>query len=102
MTRVLTLLAALLLCAVPALAQTPQADPHAGHAMDSRAPAAAVNEKLPPDAAGAAAALKRSSRHQEWVDVEVPGAAAEIKTFVVYPERKEKAPVVIVYHEISD
>jgi carboxymethylenebutenolidase len=100
MTRVLTLLASVLLCALPSLAQTPQADPHAGHAMDAQAPAAAVNEKLPPDAAGAAAALKRSSRHQEWVDVAVPGSTTKIKTFVVYPERKEKAPVVIVIHEI--
>ena len=83
MTRVLTLLAALLVCAVPALTQTPQADPHAGHVMQTQAPAAAVNEKLPPDAAGAAAALKGSFRHQEWVDVAVPGGAAKIKTFVV-------------------
>jgi carboxymethylenebutenolidase len=100
MRRVSILLAWLVACALPALAQTPQVDPHAGHAMDAQAPAAAVNEKLPPDAAGAAAALKRSSRHQEWVDVAVPNSTAKIKTFVVYPERKDKAPVVVVIHEI--
>src|SRR5262245_442986 len=100
MTRVLTLLVFVFGSALPALAQTPPADPHAGHAMDAQAPAAAVNAKLPPDAAGAAAALKGSSRHQEWVDVPVPGGTAKIKTFVVYPERKDKAPVVIVIHEI--
>ena len=84
----------------PALAQ--QADPHAGHMQEAAKPAqaAAVNEKLPPDATGAPDALKRSSRHQEWVDITVPGSTVPLKTFVVYPERKDKAGVVIVIHEI--
>jgi hypothetical protein len=47
MRRVSILLASLAACALPALAQTPQVDAHAGHAMDAQAPAAAVNEKLP-------------------------------------------------------
>jgi carboxymethylenebutenolidase len=83
------------------------ADPHAAHMMlDQQAvspapPAAApVSEKLPADGAGALAALKRSTRHQEYVDVAVPGSNAKIKTFVVYPERPDKAPVVLVIHEI--
>ena len=78
------------------------ADPHAGHMQEAAKPAAqaAVNEKLPPDAESAPAALKRSTRHQEWVDIKVPGSATTLKTFVVYPERKEKAGVVIVIHEI--
>lgn len=82
-----------------AFAQTP-ADPHAGHAMEPQTAAARGSEQLPPDAAGAADALKRSPRHQEWVDVQVPGSPTKIKSFVVYPERKDKAPVVIVIHEI--
>jgi carboxymethylenebutenolidase len=83
-------------------AAQPAVDPHAGHAQEGAKPAAqaAVNEKLPPDAEGAVAALKRSSRHQEWVDIKVPGSTTTLKTFVVYPERKEKAGVVIVIHEI--
>ena len=85
------------LLAVPAAAQ--QADPHAGHMQEAAKPAP-VNEKLPPDATGAPDALKRSSRHQEWVDIAVPGSTVPLKTFVVFPERKEKAGVVIVIHEI--
>lgn len=64
-------------------------------ASDGAKPAA-----LPPGEAGAKAALDKTPRHGEWVDVEVPGAKAKLKSYVVYPERKDKAPVVIVIHEI--
>src|SRR5213595_463006 len=46
----------------------------------------------------AKARLEKSSRHGEWV--EFKSGERTIKAFVVYPERKEKAPVVIVIHEI--
>ena len=46
----------------------------------------------------AKARLEKSSRHGEWVDVK--SGDRTIKAFVVYPERKEKAPVVLVIHEI--
>lgn len=46
----------------------------------------------------AKARLEKSSRHGEWVDVK--SGDRTIKTFVVYPERKDKAPVVLVIHEI--
>jgi carboxymethylenebutenolidase len=104
------ILAALLVAPAVASAQMTAglgaADPHAGHMMEMQQPAAAApqaapaNDKLPPDAAGAPAALKASSRHQEWVDVALPGSATKIKTFIVYPERRDKAPVVLVIHEI--
>ena len=55
---------------------------------------------VPPDADHAQAALKASPRHGEWVEITVPGAKTPLKSFVVYPERKDKAPVVIVIHEI--
>lgn len=42
--------------------------------------------------------LEKSSRHGEWVDYK--SGERTIKAFVVYPERKEKAPVVVVIHEI--
>lgn len=42
--------------------------------------------------------LEKSSRHGEWVDVK--SGDRTIKAFVVYPERKEKTPVVLVIHEI--
>jgi carboxymethylenebutenolidase len=46
----------------------------------------------------AKARLEKSSRHGEWV--EFKSGQRTIKAFVVYPERKEKAPVVLVIHEI--
>jgi carboxymethylenebutenolidase len=42
--------------------------------------------------------LEKSPRHREWVTVKHDGRAVE--TFVVYPESKEKTPVVVVVHEI--
>src|SRR5579864_6191857 len=42
--------------------------------------------------------LEKSSRHQEWVKIKHDNR--EVNTFVVYPEVKSKAPVVIVIHEI--
>jgi carboxymethylenebutenolidase len=46
----------------------------------------------------AKARLEKSSRHGEWV--EFKSSERTIKAFVVYPERKDKAPVVLVIHEI--
>ena len=46
----------------------------------------------------AKARLNDSPRHGEWV--EYKHGARTLKAFVVYPERKEKAAVVIVIHEI--
>src|SRR5579884_2006075 len=46
----------------------------------------------------AKAVLDKSPRHQEWVPVKHGNRT--VQTFVVYPERKDKAPVVIVVHEI--
>ena len=42
--------------------------------------------------------LVKSSRHGEWVDFK--SGERTVKAFVVYPERKDKAPVVLVIHEI--
>jgi carboxymethylenebutenolidase len=42
--------------------------------------------------------LNNSPRHGEWV--EFKAGERTLKGFVVYPERKEKAPVVLVIHEI--
>jgi carboxymethylenebutenolidase len=46
----------------------------------------------------ARAQLQKSPRHQEWVTVKHDGRSVE--TFVVYPESKDKRPVVLVIHEI--
>jgi carboxymethylenebutenolidase len=92
---------AMVLLAAPAPAQRPAADPHAGHSMTQEAAAAPAqrNPALPPDNAAAPEQLKTSARHGEWVDIKGSNGVP-IKSFVVYPERKEKAPVVIVIHEI--
>ena len=42
--------------------------------------------------------LNKSPRHSEWVDLK--HGDRTVKTFVVYPEVKTKAPAVLVIHEI--
>src|SRR5690242_10092174 len=42
--------------------------------------------------------LNNSPRHGEWIDMK--SGDRTIKGFIVYPERKDKAPVVIVVQEI--
>ncbi len=53
----------------------------------------------PPDAAGAPTRLAASPRHGEWVMIRT-GPADSLRSWVVYPERSTKAPVVIVVQEI--
>jgi len=60
---------------------------------------AARAQSLPPDEAGALAALNASPRHGEWVMVDA-GGGDSVKAWVVYPERRDRAPVVVVIHEI--
>lgn len=62
--------------------------------------AAEAPPALPPAEKEAKAALEKSPRHGEWVDIAVAGSKTPLKSFIVYPERKDKAPVVIVIHEI--
>jgi carboxymethylenebutenolidase len=42
--------------------------------------------------------LAKSPRHSEWVTVKHDGRSVD--TFVVYPESKDKKPVVLIIHEI--
>ena len=46
----------------------------------------------------AKAKLDKSPRHREWVSIKYGDRT--VQAFVVYPEVKEKAPVVLVIHEI--
>ncbi|HZF11880.1 MAG TPA: dienelactone hydrolase family protein, partial [Thermoanaerobaculia bacterium] len=64
------------------------------------APALPRDEALPPAEDQAKAALNQSPRHGEYVDVKLPADGTPIRAWMVYPERKDKAPVVIVIHEI--
>ena len=104
--------------AVSAGAALGQTDPHAGHAGHGAsvptaaapvpsAPAASASPEvavprdpnLPAGEADAKAALEKSPRHGEFIDVKM-ASGAPVKTWIVYPERKDKAGVVIVIHEI--
>lgn len=62
------------------------------------APAAAA-QGLPPGEDSAVARLNASPRHGEWVTYDA-GAGDSVRAWVVYPERSDKAPVVVVIHEI--
>jgi carboxymethylenebutenolidase len=42
--------------------------------------------------------LEKSPRHQEWVQIKHDNRT--VQAFIVYPETKAKAPVIIVIHEI--
>jgi carboxymethylenebutenolidase len=102
MARSLLLACCGLVAAVPGAAQT---DPHAHHdaaptSGQATTPAATRNQAIPADADNAKAALNASPRHGEWADVKVAGSDTPIRIWVVYPERRGKAPVVLVIHEI--
>ncbi len=75
----------------------------AGAAADSDGPgsssAPAAQASLPAGAADAQARLAASPRHGEWAMVPA-GGGDSVRAWVVYPERRDKAPVVIVVHEI--
>jgi carboxymethylenebutenolidase len=77
-----------LLAAVAACASAPPVDGHP-----------AAGSELPADGAGAAARLAASPRHGEWAMVGVPGHDS-VRVWIVYPERADPAPVVVVIHEI--
>jgi carboxymethylenebutenolidase len=57
-------------------------------------------QQLPPSNETAPAALEQSPRHGEFVDVAFPEGDYPIKSWVVYPERPTRAPVIVVIHEI--
>ena len=59
----------------------------------------AGTERVPPGAPDAKARLNASPRHGEWAMIET-GAGDSVRAWVVYPERQDKAPVVVVIHEI--
>jgi len=99
-----TLAAALLLVAPASYAQAPSTAPSAAPAAAaSAAPAAATpvpprDPSLPASEETAKAALEASPRHGEYVDVKTD--SGPVRTWIAYPERKDKAGVVILIHEI--
>jgi carboxymethylenebutenolidase len=61
--------------------------------------AASYGQALPPAEADVAARLASSPRHGEWVRYDA-GQGDEVDAWVVYPQRADAAPVVVVIHEI--
>jgi carboxymethylenebutenolidase len=90
MKKALAAVAALLLASFSAYAQD-TSNTHAHHLMES-------NTFDPPGQDWAKARVDKSPRHQEWVDVKY--GARVVKSFLVFPEVKNKATAVVVIHEI--
>ena len=101
MKRLVLFLVALLV-SMPAFAQYGQGvgAPAAGQ---PQAPAGAFtppkNDKIPPPLETSAALVTASPRHGEWVQIKMPSGPT-LKSWVVYPERADKAGVVLVIHDI--
>ncbi len=93
-------------CATPSVQQGNSHDVHMSH--DLTVSGAVSNDISQPDdatiPAGAltvAARLAASPRHGEYVMIaRTPGGADSLRAWVVYPQRRDKAPVVVVLHEI--
>jgi carboxymethylenebutenolidase len=78
-------------------------DEHAGHAVEFQiAPAIVVppNPNVPPSTEGAKARLDASKRHSEHVKI-TTADGAPLNMWVVYPERRDRAPVVVLIHGAS-
>ena len=105
-TRPLLALGALAACTGSAVQRGREHDDHMAHEGASMR-AVAVGTAQPDDAtlpAGAttvAARLAASPRHGEYVMIaRTPGGTDSLRAWVVYPQRRDKAPVVVVLHEI--
>ena len=107
MTRLLLVAGALVLASWPLSAQTPppaqgQGAARQGGGGQQPAPIDVPwNDAIPPGTADhATRALKESSRHGEWVDIKLKDGKP-MNSWVVYPERKDKAGVVLVIFDIN-
>jgi carboxymethylenebutenolidase len=85
------------------------AEDHSGHDMSQGSgapePIASVAQGqgagVAAGAADVAERLARSPRHAEWAKIATsPGSADSIAAWIVFPERRDNAPVVVVIHEI--
>ncbi|MDZ7631836.1 MAG: dienelactone hydrolase family protein [Gemmatimonadaceae bacterium] len=92
-------------CTTSAVQQSRSQDEHAAHAAD--AALGAMNTAQPDDltlpagSATVAARLASSPRHGEYVMIaRTKGGTDSLRAWVVYPQRRDKAPVVVVLHEI--
>ncbi len=81
--------------------QPAAADEHARHDMSmptAPMPGFQQSAAIPASSTTAAERIAKSPRHAEWVSIKM-GATDSVMAWVVYPERKDKASVVIAIHE---
>ncbi len=109
-TRLLSAAGAAAALSLAACSHRPiEQDTHADHAAMGGTSASAANgastspmasdASLPAGSADVAARLARSPRHGEYVMIRT-GPSDSVRAWVSYPERSDKAPVVLVVHEI--
>ena len=73
--------------------------PEAAAPVSAELASAPAASSLPAGAEEAMARLAASPRHGEWVTIRT-GPADSVRAWVVFPERSDPAPVVLVVHEI--
>ncbi len=94
-------LALALVCVFAGCATQPSPAPGTTAAPAATAAATVpAGDPLPPSEETAKARLESSPRHGEYVDVPLPSGGVPIRAWVVYPERKDRAGVVLVIHEV--
>jgi carboxymethylenebutenolidase len=76
-----------------------------GESSRNAAPDSGQQTALPPSEAEAMARLAASPRHGEWVTIQLgrnptTGVSDSTRVWLVFPERPDRAPVVVVIHEI--
>lgn len=87
-----------------ASAASPISDKHSDHPAErssgtASSTSSAQSASLPADATIAADRLAKSPRHGEWATIKT-SPTDSVVAWVVFPERRDKAPVVVVVHEI--
>ena len=104
--RPMLALGALAACTTSAVQQARAQDDHTAHESASMSEVTGSARQpddatLPAGATTVAARLAASPRHGEYVMIpRTPGGADSLRAWVVYPQRRDKAPVVVVLHEI--
>ena len=68
-------------------------------AVLSAYPLIRLSAQLPADDSTATARLNASPRHGEWIKYDA-GNGDSVRAWVVYPERRDRAPVIVVIQEI--
>jgi hypothetical protein len=99
MRPTLPTLLALALFPLAAIAQAPPAAPPAA-APPADTISIVRDPRLPAWEQVAKQALDGSPRHGEYVDIAWAKDKPPLRTWIMYPERKDKAGVVLIIHEI--